>query len=482
MRLKRIFLIGIFLLAVLQPIWTDEGENIMNSIKAGDIFEFNKYLASAEMAGRLSGTEGYNRAAKWAREKFKGWGLSPLYSDFFQSFEIAYNETGESSFSLILPAKDKEGKPEVREMAVYKDYCPTLYSGFGEAEAEVVFAGYGITAPELGWDDYKEIDVKGKVVAILHGTPEVEGKDFSAYSPREPKLFNAKKHGVAALILIYSTVISGAGTYVEGLPMVMAGDKTVEPLFILNGYTIQTIKALLRDGHQISFPTGVTARIKTSGVHHPKATTSNVIGMIKGSDPKVREEYIIFGAHLDHIGPWPLLNPGANDNASGSAIVMKLAQAFSELKKKPKRSIVFALFAAEELGLLGSKHMVDSLPRFPLKPAIMVNFDMNGVGNSLSVSGAMSYPELYEFVQKVNEKYSINATIKAGEISPRGAGSDYGPFLEKGIAAYANWVSGGGGMRSANHSPEDSIYVISPQIMEDIARLYFMAGFLYANR
>jgi len=481
MKYKRFVLSILVFLLILLPIRADEPENVMKLIKAGDIFEFNKILASPAMQGRLSGTDGYNKAAKWAAAKFKRWRLKPVYGkDFLQPFEVGYNEMRETHFSVILPAKDKEEKPQVMTMEIYKDFCPTLYSGFGKVEADVVFVGFGLTAPELGWDDYRDIDAKGKIVATIPKTPEIEGKDFSKYVERQAKLDSAVKHEAAGLILINRAVVSGSGNHTEGLPMVMVGDKVANLLFKPKGYDIQSVKALLRDGHPLSFETGVKAMIQTVGAHHDKIPTFNVVGMLDGSDPELRQEYIIFGGHLDSMGPWPVVHPGASDNASGSAVVMGLAHAFSRLKKRPKRSIVFALFAAEETGLRGSKYMASNLPEFPSKPILMSNHDMNGVGTSLYVAGGKTYPELYEIILKVNAKYEINSNISAGTISHVGGNSDYAPFLENGIPALSTWVRGG--QRYGIHTKNDSIYVITPKIMEDIVRLYFMTVYQFANK
>jgi hypothetical protein len=386
----------------------------------------------------------------------------------------------ETSLSLLLPAKTKGNEPRPVELEIYKDFCPTLYSGFGEVLAEVVFAGFGISDEELGWDDYRGIEVKGKIVAILHGTPEVEGKDFSKYVERHPKLWIAKNKGAAGLLLLQRAVVSGNGDYVEGLPMVMVGEKVAESLFTSKDYNFEAIRALCRDGHHLSFSTGVKARLKSMGVHHDKAETFNVVGMIEGRDANLKQEYIIFGGHLDHLGPWPVVHPGANDNASGSAVVMALARAFSRLKTPPKRTLVFSLFSGEELGLLGSKHLASNLPRFPSRPVLMVNHDMNGTGNSLVVAGGETFPEMYGFLERANKKYSLLQNLSASEISPLGGNSDYAPFLAKGIPAYSNWTRGGQG--GGIHTAEDSIYIITPKIMEDIVRLYFIAAYEFADR
>ncbi len=482
MLLKRL-LLGVVIFSLALVLSADEVEDVMVSIKGGDIYEIMKVLTSDKMGGRLSGTEGYDRAAKFVASKYEEWGLETVYGEsFLQPFPMAYNEMRETHFSLTFPpdSKDKEGKPTVKEMTIYKDFCPTLYSGFGQVEAEVVFVGFGLTAPELEWDDYRGVDVNGKIVATLRGTPRIQGKDFSAYTERAVKLLNAQKHGASGMILINRAVVSGSGVYVENLPMVMVGNEVANLLFQKKGYDLKSLSALLRDGNHLSFATGVRAAIDAKGAHHPDATTYNVVGMIEGSDSVLKNEYLVFGAHLDHLGPWPIIHPGASDNASGSTIVMELANAFSRLKTKPKRSIIFALFGAEELGLLGSKHMVAHLPEYPSKPIMMVNIDVAGAGTGIRVTGGKTYPDLYDFFCKVNEKYSINPHISTGEISPTGGNSDYAPFLAKGIPAYTN--SSSGGQRFGIHTSADSIYIVTPKVMEDMARLYFMASYLYADQ
>jgi Zn-dependent M28 family amino/carboxypeptidase len=274
--------------------------------------------------------------------------------------------------------------------------------------------------------------------------------------------------------------VSGNGQYIEGLPMVMVGNEVAQSLFSPKGYDVRTLESLLRDGRPISFATGVRARLRAMGNHYENAATCNVVALLEGSDPVLKDEYLLFGGHLDHLGPWPVLHPGANDNASGSAVVLGLAQAFSSLQTRPKRSIVFALFGAEELGLLGSRHMAAHLPAFPSRLTLMSNHDINGVGKAIHVAGGITYPDLYRLMEGANARFNIGAALSAGEISPVDGNSDYAPFLEKGIPAYNIGVRGGVG--GGIHTAEDSIYTITPKIMEDIVRLFFAAGFLYADR
>jgi len=123
--------------------------------------------------------------------------------------------------------------------------------------------------------------------------------------------------------------------------------------------------------------------------------------------------------------------------------------------------------------------MVANLPEFPSKPMLMLNHDVNGVGNGIQVNGGKDHPALYEFIEQVNRKYAINPNVSAGEMGQGFGNSDHGPFLKKGIPAYATWVTGAAPY--GIHTEEDSIYVITPKIMEDVARLYFMAAYLYAD-
>ena len=293
MRLKKLMFVLTVVLQVVFFAGANETEAVLKSIKGGDIFEIVNVLASPAMEGRLAGTEGYRRAATWAAARFREWKLKPVYGmDYLQPFQVSYNEMRETSLTLFLPAEKDQDEPRPVELEIYKDFCPTLYSGFGEVEAEVVFAGFGISDEELGWDDYRGIDVKGKIAAILHGTPQVEGKDFSRYIERHPKLWIAEKNGAAGLLLLQGAVVSGNGDYVEGLPMAMVGEKVWQGLFASRGYNFENVRALCRDGHHLSFSTGVKARLKSFGVHHDSAETFNVVGMIEGRDPVLKQEYI----------------------------------------------------------------------------------------------------------------------------------------------------------------------------------------------
>jgi len=450
------------------------------SISIDGIMKTLEFLTSEECEGRLTGSVGYTKAALWCADEFKKMGALPVYENYLQSFPIAYNETGDSSFSVTIPPTKEGAKSEIRMFDIQKEYLPFLSGGFGEAEAEIVFAGYGTTAPELGWDDYEGIDVKGKIVAVFYGAPEIEGKDFSQYNNNIHRSENAYKRGAVGFITISNILSIGSTNFIENYPMIVTNNAFADFLFKTKGFDQNTIKAMLANGNKVSFATGLTAHIKCSGIHHPNATGYNVVAMIPGSDPKLKNEYILFGGHLDHMGKWPFLHPGANDNASGCAIILEIARAFTALDTKPARSVMFALFGAEEEGLNGSIYMASNLPPEPMKMIHMINIDSNGIGTGIWITGAKTYTDLFPYIEKVKKDYNIACTIGSSTISIGRGASDYDPFLRLGIPTWASWTTGGKG--GGYHDANDTIYFITPKIMQDVAQLYFAAVFEYLDR
>lgn len=462
-------------------ISADDAERCMNSIDACGLFRTVKYLASPELQGRLSGHEGFNKAAAWAVDKFKEWGIVPVYDDYYRRFNVDYNDIGENYISLLFPGKDN--MEMMKPLKLMEDYVPELYTGFGEAKAPVVFAGYGITAPQLGWDDYGSLDVKGKIVLVLAGFPPLPGKDFRGFwEDGRHKSVNAKSRGALALIRISFSSIGGVigDRYVEGLPMIRITENAASVFFVKSGMTLKSVKEKIDKGQNITFDTGVSAKLKVDGVHHPVAETYDVVGMIEGSDPKLKNEYILIGAHLDHVGCTPVLFPGADDNASGVAVVMDIAHTFSILKEKPKRSVAFILFAAEERGGGDAKSSIlNDMPKYPSDLIWMVNFDMVGVGDTNMVAGADEDPVLFNLMEKVMKEYSIPGRMQAVKNEGFMTRSDHTAFQRRHIPSYGNWTNG---EDNGYHTDRDTIYKITPQIMEDLAKAYFMTVYRYLNR
>ena len=455
-------------------------DETVEAVSIDYIMQTLQYLTSEECEGRLTGSVGYTKAALWCADEFKKIGALPVYDNYLQSFLIAYNETGESIFTITIPAEKEGASPEIKDFVPIKEYLPFLSGGFGEAEAEIVFAGHGTTAPELGWDDYEGLDVKGKIVAVLYGAPRIKGKNFNDYNNNIHRSENAYKRGAVGFITITNNVSICSTNFIENFPMIVAREPFAELICKNKGYDLATVKNLLDNGNRVSFPTGIKAKIKCTGIHHANATGYNVVAYIPGSDPNLKNEYILFGGHLDHMGKWPVLFPGANDNASGSAIILEIARAYASLDKKPKRSAMFALFGAEESGLNGSNYMSRHLPVEPMKMIHMINIDSNAVGTGLWITGLKTYKELSAYLEKVKKEYNIKCDIDGSEIVPDRGASDYDAFFKMGIPTWANWTRGGKG--GGYHDPNDTIYYVTPKIMQDIVKLYFAASYEFLDR
>jgi hypothetical protein len=271
-------------------------------------------------------------------------------------------------------------------------------------EAPVVFVGDGVTAPEQGYDDYKGIDAKGKIVAMMPEAPNFESSLKAHYSSGEVKAANAVAHGAVGEIVLDDPVLEQLYSFSEqvrdlAFPQLRGLDKQGKPIdyfpelkggaflsleatkkfFEGSGHTAEEIFAATKAGKAMSFAMPMAAKIrhatKLEDVHSP-----NIIGKLEGSDPKLKDEYVVFSAHLDHLGIGEPVNGdkiynGALDNASGSALLIELGRAFSGMNPRPRRSMLFVSVTGEEAGLLGS----DYFARFPTvaKSAIVANVNMD---------------------------------------------------------------------------------------------------------
>ena len=201
----------------------------------------------------------------------------------------------------------------------------------------------------------------------------------------------------------------------------------------------------------------------------------NVVGMIEGTDPELKKEYLVLGAHLDHVGSQAgLLFPGANDNASGSAAVLELAKAFQLSKLKPKRSLLFVLFASEEQGMFGSKYFVNNLKINPNKIIAMFNFDCVGYGDSIQIGNGKSSPELWNIARKLDRE---NSNLMVSN-TWRGGGADATAFHEKGIPClyFISKYS-----YDHLHQPTDTPETLNPELFEKIVRLCYLTARVVAD-
>jgi hypothetical protein len=458
----------------------------LHSISSHKLFEYVKELCSEKYGGRLTGTEEYNAGAQWVASLFKKWGIAPAGDNaaYLQAFPIPYTLVFKGcEVSLQIPFKNSFIKKHYR----YEDeFIPGATSGSGEVTAEVIYVGYGLTAPELAYDDYLGVDVKGKIVLIereVPVSPEKEAELFKKWRPysfHQYKLENAVAHGAKGMLYNYGPISNPNNSYREGFIYTHVGDAVVADVFSGTGYkhgdVVEKIRKTLKPH---SFITGKVFTIKNVTEHHPEGIGYNVIGILEGSDPAIKSEVIVIGGHLDHLGRCFELMPGANDNASSISVILGVAEALAKCSIKPRRTVMFICFGAEEQGVVGSEFYVEH-PVFPLEKTVaFVNMDGVGCGDRLNATAAENFPEFWGFLKRANEKYihrMVRTNYFANIARPR---LDAARFMWKGVPTISFSASGA---PSYYHVPKDTAETITPEILEDLAQLVFAAVLDMSNQ
>jgi hypothetical protein len=367
------------------------------AIDAAHYLEHVKVLASERMRGRGTGSKELENAAELIAKEFKAVGLRPVNGSYFQRFPVTTQARLRGGNRVALTI---EGKREM--LGFDKDFIPLNFSAAGEASGEVVFVGYGITAPEYNYDDYAGIDVKGKIVVFFRREPQetedkspFAGRVYTRHAQFDSKATNAKLHGARAAIVLTDILSSGSGDLEKfaksagpanaGIPLLMMKAEVAERMFENAGKNLREIHREIDQDlkpRSFTFPGQIQLHVKAD-VERVVKTVRNVIGYLPGET----DEHVIVGAHYDHLGmgeqfsmaPNMVGKPhlGADDNASGTAGVLELARWMAG-QSKPKRGVLFMTFAGEELGLLGSSYYVNN-PLLPIEKAVaMINMDMIG--------------------------------------------------------------------------------------------------------
>lgn len=445
-----------------------------------------EFLASDSLKGRAPGSEGNNIAAKYIQDEFKSYGLKPLGEDkkYFQQFEIVTGlKAGEKNELIFGDKKFEAGK----------DFRPLAYSADTVAEGEVVFAGYGISASDNKYDDYEKINVKDKIVLILRYSPEGDNPhgNYYKHAPLRKKVGLAAEKGAKGLLiatgyedgedeLVRLEYEIGHGNY--GIPVMSINRNTAMDIL---GYTEPQFRELQKKINSSkkpnSFETKSIVRMN-SQVIVERAKTQNVIGWHEGTDPELKKEFIIVGAHFDHLGMGgsnsmyrgePAIHNGADDNASGTTAMLELAQKLST--QKLKRSLLFIGFTAEEMGLVGSKYFAEH-PTADLKQAVtMFNFDMVGrlKENQLIIHGMGTSPGFTQMMNDLNKSYNFTLTLKQDGNGP----SDFATFYQKDMPVIAYFTN----LHSDYHKPSDDADKINLEGEERIAKMAFETITAIAN-
>jgi hypothetical protein len=429
-----------------------------------------KTLASPAMEGRGAGTKGIVRAADFIEQRYRSLGLQPAGSKgYFQPFTV------------ITGAKLKEGnRLEVadgkvrQELTLNQDFVPFSFSASGEADGPVVFAGYGATAPEFGYDDYAHLDVKDKIVLLLRYEPagfaaKSGNAGLTQHSQLITKAINARNHGAKAVVLVngkldykeedlLSKFGSVNGPENAGVVIVQVKNDAASAWFVAAGRSLADIQAQINSSSvPASFPFSSQLQISVSvNIEKTRATVNNVLAYLPGKT----DEYIIIGAHYDHLGygnvdslaPSQIgqIHPGADDNASGTAGVLELARLLAPRKGQLQRGILFADFAGEELGLLGSAEWVKE-PTLPLDKAVaMINMDMIGriKDEKVFIGGTGTGATFKELLDVEKNKFPFHIEYSASGYSA----SDHTSFVGRKIPVLFFFS----GLHADYHKPSDT--------------------------
>ena len=447
------------------------------------------YLASDAMKGRFTGSPEERIAGDYIKSEFEFYGLKPAFDGkWFQEFPFVekVEMTKENSISAVVDGVQYDLKPG-------EDFTTVSYSGTGKVTGEVVFAGYGISAPKLNYDDYAGLDVKGKIVVAMRYHPDHDSthSEFEKYASFRNKATVAKEKGALAIIFV-----NGFAPKNEDDPLMELHYDGAPPM---KDILVQNIKRTFidnlfkREGLSFAdYQTNIDKNKKpmpfefknvkvslSAEIKQIKNTGRNVVGMLEGNDPVLKNEYIVIGAHYDHLGidqlreasmykgKEPMIHNGADDNASGTSGLLEIAEKFGYIKSQLKRSIIFAAFSGEELGLLGSAYFVNNLPVELSKIDAMINMDMIGRlnnENSLTIIGAGTSSNWKELLNDKN-KYGF----KLGFSDGGEGGSDHQSFTNKNVPVLFFFT----GTHSDYHKPSDRPEKINTVGEEKVANYVF---------
>jgi hypothetical protein len=429
-------------------------------------WQVDSVLASPSFGGQRSGTPGAAAAEKWIASRFAEAGLHPVAEGdgYLQGFPVVGYEPKAASLEIL------DGPFGGVRFVHGDDFTLMLTPAGGKVTAEAVLVGYGIDAPARGRCDYDGTDLRGKIAVIIRGRPQ-DGQIWDREFARTHTFAAARAHGaVAALYFQGAQPVAGAAlapeVYDPTTPAGYIAERVVSLLLRGTGWTLEDVQEKLKSR---PFPVATGKRlqfeVRVSGT--ATATGHNVLGMIPGTDPTLGAEVVIIGAHHDQLGRDAdgRLYPGADDNGSGTAVVIEMARAARVAGWQPRRTVLFATFGGEEMGLLGSRYLASHLPFDSTRVVAMVNLDMAGQGDGgLGVAGGPRLGEPY-FAWRAGLDSSRAAGLEEHRLS--GEHSDYAPFAAHGIPALGCWSRGD---HSRYHDIEDLPRYVRPEVLESVGR------------
>ncbi len=463
-----------------------------------DIISHARVLCRPAYLGREAGTVSEEKAAEYIIEQFRRVGVQPGGSagGFYQPFKIA---PGYQITSELYVTKGKQDRDDFHRG---RDYRPVyIPQNQVQMQAECLLAGYGLTIPDLHFDEYQNSIARGKAVIVFSGAPwiyspqgwEVQNRELSYYQTLAYKIQNAAAHGAVCLIIVDNPVgwrkqlavperlhiLESQSSLRSPIPVLHA---TREFLTEITAMSLQELQLLAQDTSRERTSQSLLLRGRQL---HLKAQVSgsallgrNIIGILPGRDPTLRRQAVVLGAHYDHLGMGQEgIYFGANDNAAGVGALLAIAQAFTRLAEVPKRTIIFVAFDAEEIGKRGSRHYV-SHPCLPIdQTVLMINFDMIGRNdpNQIYAVGTHSSPELHAIHQQANSWVRLRLIHPE---SYRLGRSDHTAFYYAQVPILYLF----GGLDPDYNTPFDTWDKLIPSKVEKVARLAFLTALTVANR
>jgi hypothetical protein len=491
---------------VLPPV-----PSTVDSITPGELRMHLQFLASEELGGRYTLSPSFAIAARYLASHLEAYGFKGAgdHGDFLQTFQVvsAKPDTAKSALELTF-----KGKPKSYH---FGDFYIPAEGGNGEAQGQIVFVGAGISSPSQHHDDYAGLDVKGKIVLLVAGiSPAV---DISKLDENERGQGAARAHGAIGILQLppqrFLELMKNKGFQeraasresvrlargAEGsLPVVTLGPSLAEELLAACGMDLKSAYETNHKQNAQPKNPDITAKM-TVAQQLTRSTTQNVAGILEGTDPVLKHEYVVFSAHYDHLktGPGGEIYPGADDDGSGTTSVLTIAHAMS--LERPKRSVLVMFHAGEELGLLGSEYNTDYAPVVPLKQMVAdLNIDMIGRSkqpgdnvmqdehltdaNTVYLVGSNRISqELHQLSEETNSQfqkmkldYYYNDPNNPERIYFR---SDHWNYAKHGIPIIFYFD----GTSVDYHRPTDTIEKIDFTKMTKVARLVFETGWRIAN-
>lgn len=467
---NRISITGLFTVAVLFGCGQTQSE-INNAplikveqVNANNIKAHLEFLADDSLLGRDTGSTGYQIAANYVKSNFKQYGLTPMGDNNSFEQQVTFRKTSLVADSISMKIETADGVSNLKFPEQFLTSGSSV-STDSNVKAETVFVGYGVVSPEFEYDDYRGLDVKGKIVVALSGRPnKLPSEEGAHLGSRSEKRSSAAKRGAVGFITIHTPKREKVVTYdkiityvatpgfswltKEGMPF--GTNPELKSSAYINYSAAdnlfqgaeRTLTAIIEDDNNNVAINGFKLKATVSLAkqsQQAQITSPNIIAAVEGSDPVLKNEYVVFSAHLDHIGVSEhdddKINNGALDNASGVSILLETARLLSMMPEKPKRSILFVVVTGEEKGLLGSSYFAIN-PTVPVKQMVAnVNLDMPVLLYPFAdvIAFGSTHSSMGAIVEKAAKKVGISLSPDPMPEKALFTRSDHYSFVKAGI-------------------------------------------------